>query len=940
MAFASRRVTAALTLGLLLSAVTACVASDAGDTASSDSEVVEDTHPDGVFRTRLRFKHGDSTGYALVEILDDDLAHVEYGVGPGPSVANDLYASPLVGKRDYTGPKHAKQSGHRIDTDAMRIEMDDAGCITFTDTATKGRERFLTSTCPQSLFDAWKGIDLDPKAMQNVYGLGQNFLDRGSADGDWTKHGKFATNGSFGNNFNAFWGGANGQIQFPVMYAVGQDNDDFALLYDNVYKQEWSFTGAPWTVRAFGDQVRFYVMTGPDLADLRSDYMELTGRPPVPPRKAFGMWLSQFGFRDWSEADAKVSQLRDAKFPIDGLVLDLQWFGGTDPNQDDSAMGGLAWGGKDDGHDGDRKVFKDPGGRIAAYAKDHLGIITIEESYVSRGQPDFATMQGKSGFATHCGGDAPIEFWNWMGHTSMIDWSNRDAAALWHDTVRKPNVIAKGVMGHWTDLGEPERYDGDACYKGVEQDKTHHSDIHNIYNLLWHESIYEGYVRNHCQNGGDGCTNQRPFLLSRAGAPGIQRFGAGMWSGDVASRLDVLATHENVAMHMSFAGIDYYGADVGGFWRPALHGQDPDLNQVMEPDTAVSNGWKPWEPEMFMQWFANAAWFDVPLRPHVFNCGFDWFTGAGCKSGAYYESSPAKMVGNATHLDSNRENLRQRYELIPYYYSLAHQAYDTGAPVIAPVVLYYQNDPAVRQMGHERLVGRDVLVGVVASHGQNTRTMYLPKDADAGNVWIDYHTGDRRNGGTTTEERSLYSQRDGQNVFQLPVFVRAGAILPAMKVDDLTLDSAGNRSDGTVADDLVVKVFADPSRKASSFRLVEDDGATVTKYVGKDPRFARPTYDRRTTQLGQTFDGATLKVTIAAAQGTFAGARPERDNEVRVVAQTTKPAKVLLDGNELPKADGAVATPGTWTVDANGTLVVRTGPKAVSAAKAIEVRYQ
>jgi alpha-glucosidase len=220
--------------------------------------------------------------------------------------------------------------------------------------------------------------------------------------------------------------------------------------------------------------------------------------------------------------------------------------------------------------------------------------------------------------------------------------------------------------------------------------------------------------------------------------------------------------------------------------------------------------------------------------------------------------------------------------------------------------------------------------------------MYLPKETapDAGNVWIDYHTGDRRNAGTTTEDRSLYVDRDGQHLFHLPVFVRAGAILPAMRVDDLTLDSRGHRSDGTTSDDLVVKVFADPSRKASSFRLVEDDGATVSSYVASDRGFARPTYARRTTDLRQTFDGTTLEVTIAAAEGTYAGAPDARDNEVRIVRQAKQVATVVLDGAPLAKAAGTVATPGTWVIDAAGTLVVRTGAKPVTAQKTIEVSFQ
>jgi alpha-glucosidase len=80
------------------------------------------------------------------------------------------------------------------------------------------------------------------------------------------------------------------------MYAVGPNNANYAMFLDQVYKQNWDFTGNPWKVETWGDQIRWYLMTGPDLPDLRKDYMELTGRPPVPPKQMFGLWVSEDGY--------------------------------------------------------------------------------------------------------------------------------------------------------------------------------------------------------------------------------------------------------------------------------------------------------------------------------------------------------------------------------------------------------------------------------------------------------------------------------------------------------------------------------------------------------------------------------------------------------------------------------------------------------------------
>jgi alpha-glucosidase len=120
-----------------------------------------------------------------------------------------------------------------------------------------------------------------------------------------------------------------GNVQLPIMYSLGNNNLNYALLLDNVYKQRWDFSGDPWQARMWGDQIRFYLMTGADLPVLRRDFMELVGTPPVPPRKAFGLWVSEFGYKNWQQIETLQNGLRNDSFPLDGFVLDLQWFGGV-----------------------------------------------------------------------------------------------------------------------------------------------------------------------------------------------------------------------------------------------------------------------------------------------------------------------------------------------------------------------------------------------------------------------------------------------------------------------------------------------------------------------------------------------------------------------------------------------------------------------------------
>lgn len=886
-----RRATTVICAAAMLGAGTACSSTNDASLQGDGQEpelifggAADNPNGGGPYRATLYFDQG----YMLVEVLTDEVVHFEYSVGSGPGPNPVIYTSPMVRPQNYAGPKYLSFDGKVLKTEALRLEMDGYGCITVFDRA---EEEYRTKVCPVRLRDQQKGLSIDPSRMRNAYGLGQYFRKLGSANGDWVEHGRFVTDGEFGNHFRDFWGGANGQIQFPMLYAAGEGNDSFGLFLDNVYKQDWDFKSDRWwQMRTSGDQLRFYVIGGRDLASVRSNYMDLVGRPLVPPRKAFGMWVSEFGFDNWEEIDGKLHALRDGGFPIDGFALDVQWFGGAQENSPDSAMGGLAW---------DQKNFPNVRDRLRAYTEDHIGFINIEESYVSRNQASYAEMDKRDGLARHCEKDTPIEFTAWMGDTGMVDWSNADAAAWWHDNLRQPNIIDVGVVAHWTDLGEPERFDPSGCYQGVEPWKTRHADIHNIFNLLWHKSIYEGYQRNHSSS------QQRPFMLSRAGAPGIQRFGAGMWSGDIASRLDVLATHMNASMHMSFVGIDYYSADTGGFWRRALAG-----------DTAVSTDGSKSMDEMFTQWVANAAWFDIPFRIHTFNCGFDWFKEPGCP----YEVSPASL-GNPT---SNLANIRQRYELIPYYYSLAHRAHLNGEAVIAPVVMHFQSDPEARQMGHQRLIGADLMVGMVASHGQTERPMYLP----AG-TWVDYHSHQIVvSEGAWTAPMPLWNQ----GVFRLPAFVRAGAIIPRMLVDETTKDAFGHRMDGTIRDDLRLLIAADEAK--TSFTVYEDDGTTVSSY---DSRGAR--YDTQTTPVSQVVSGDEVTIQIGAVEGTYAGAPSKRENLVEVVVGRSVES-VKVNGKLLPQVVGADALGSVeagWARSAQNTVLVKTGTLGTGTEKTIRL---
>lgn len=812
---------------------------------------------------RAQFSTGSS--YLVVEVLDDDLVHFEVsGSGTPPSTAVSLFTTPQIAKTNYPGPQSYSQSGSTIETSELRLDINtETLCVKTTDIS-RTPDQVLQTICPVDLTQAWKGLNITKSSMENAYGLGQQFFTGASADGDWVGRVR-SPGGPYGNAmvYDAE-NGPVGNTQIPVLFAVGKENANYGVFVDQLYKQEWNLKGDPWTVRTWGDQLRWYIMSGPDLPDLRKDYMELTGTPPVPPKKAFGLWVSEFGYDNWSELDSTVASLRAADFPVDGAMLDVQWFGGVTANSDDTRMGTLDW---------DTSSFPNPASKISALKDDGIGIIPIEESYVGKNLPEYEAMAA-NGYLVRsgCSTCAPVYLNGnpWWGTGGMIDWTQPAAGALWHDQQRQ-HLVDEGVMGHWLDLGEPEMYDAQDWTAGVLPGKHAHADYHNAYNLLWAQSIADGYKRNGEET--------RPFLLSRAAAAGIQRFGTAMWSADIGSTMKALASQQNAQMHMSMSGIDYYGSDVGGFRREML---DSDAD------------------ELYTQWFATSAWFDTPLRPHTENL-------CNC-----LETTP-EAIGD---VDSNRANLMRRYENAPYTYSLAHRAYLYGEPLAPPLVFYYQNDANVREMGHQKMLGRDLMVAIVAGSGERERSVYLP----AGD-WIDIHTNERI---TSTGQWISHVPLWRNGVFTLPAYARAGAIIPQAYVDAETKDITGLRSDSIVHDELIATVYADTT--ASSFTLYEDDGFSTAYQSG----------EVRTTEISQSMTGNIATVSVGSASGGYAGAPASRPTVVKLITDGAQASSVTLNGSAIPeyadKESFDAAESGWYNVGGN-TVIAKAADSSVAVAK-------
>ncbi len=297
--------------------------------------------------------------------------------------------------------------------------------------------------------------------------------------------------------------------------------------------------------------------------------------------------------------------------------------------------------------------------------------------------------------------------------------------------------------------------------------------------------------------------NYRHFTLNRAFSPGNQRFGYCTWSGDIYSNWASLADVPKDLLNFSLAGMYYGACDIGGF-----HGTPAK--------------------ELLVRWFQAGTFFPI-MRSHSdigTTARFPFLWGEDGESAI-------------------RKALNLRYRLLPYTYSLGHEAYSTGVPIIRPLVMEFPADTAVANMTDEWLLGKGLLAAPVLNEG-GKRNVYLP----AG-TWYDYFTGEVIKGPKTIAVQKALDE--------VPVYVYEGTILPLGPVIQYS-EQASNTP-------LEIHVYPG---KNGSFKMVEDDGTSYNYTKGSTRTTAYYWNDKTKTltwKVSGIYSGKNVYKTIKAVLG-------------------------------------------------------------------------
>ncbi|MDI5895962.1 glycoside hydrolase family 31 protein [Flavobacterium algoritolerans] len=326
----------------------------------------------------------------------------------------------------------------------------------------------------------------------------------------------------------------------------------------------------------------------------------------------------------------------------------------------------------------------------------------------------------------------------WPGECNFPDYTN-PAVREWWAGLFKELISDIGVKGVWNDMNEPAVME--VPNKTFPMDVRHdydgnpcsHRKAHNIYGTQMARATYHGVKR--------FAYPKRPFVITRSAYAGAQRYTSS-WTGDNVATWEHLWIANIQVQRMSISGMGFTGSDIGGF--------------AEQPSG-----------ELYARWIQLGV-FHPFCRTH--------------SSGDHGDQEP--WAFDEEVIDITRKFVNLRYQLLPYLYTMFWQYIEEGIPMLKPLVYYDQDDIQTHYRNDEFVFGNQILVCPILEPNALGRRMYIPRGQ-----WYNYWTNEEVKGGKEIWVDTKFDQ--------IPIFVKAGAIIPKYPVqqyvgelefDELTLD--------------------------------------------------------------------------------------------------------------------------------------------------------
>ena len=533
------------------------------------------------------------------------------------------------------------------------------------------------------------------KTMQ----VGERFIGLGEKTGDLDRKGNGYTNwntDSFGYATNA------DPIYSTIPFYIGiHHNLNYGIFLDNTYQSDFNFGASNNRFSSFGargGEMNYYFIYHTHIADIITSYTALTGRMKMPPLWSLGYQQNRYSYYPETEVFRIAQTLREKKIPADGITLDIHYMDhykvftwDKDRFPDPKAMNNKL---KDMGFK--LTVIVDPGVKV------EKGYGTYERGFA---QNVFAKYPDSTNYTGEV----------WPGWCNFPDFTNPKTRTWWGTEMKKYGE--DGISGIWNDMNEIATWGQkmpDNIIFDYDGHKASHLQTRDVYALEMARASYEG---------AKVAFGKRPFVLTRAGYAGLQRYTA-IWTGDNRSEDSHMLLGVRLLNSLGLSGVPFTGMDIGGFTGGAT-------------------------PSLFARWVQIGA-FNPYFRNH---------TAVNTKS-----AEPWTFGEEVTEISRNYISLR--YKLMPYLYSTFYEATQNGHPVMRSLAIDYTFDQNIydTQFQNQYLFGGAFLVMPFEGDAKFGK-VYFPKGK-----WYDLYTDKVQAGG---EEKIIQLSQQ-----KLPVYVKESSIIP------------------------------------------------------------------------------------------------------------------------------------------------------------------
>lgn len=500
----------------------------------------------------------------------------------------------------------------------------------------------------------------------------------------------------------------NGKCTIPYLYS----SKGYGFIWNNpaVGRAEFVKNHTLWHAQC-ARQMDYIVIAGDNPAEINRKFTDITGRAPMLPKWAAGFWQCKLRYETQEELLEVAREYKRRGLPISVIVIDyFHW----------TMQGEWKF---------DPQRWPDPKAMVEELKCMGIELMVSVWPTVDPRSENYSEMRNKNYIIRgEKGVDVVFMF---FGPQTYVD-TTRPEARQYFWSKAKENYYKYGIRMFWLDEAEPEMRPYD--YDNIRMYQGNGEEVSNLYCDGFAQAFYEGLKA----EGEEVCN------LLRCAWLGTQRYGAVLWSGDIASTFDSLRKQLKAGLNVSLCGIPWWTTDIGGF----ING-DPEDEEFRE---------------LIVRWFEFGVFCPI-FRLHGFRLPYpvrdilnpDGYCGSGGPNEVW------SFGDEAYEIITKYMFLRER--LIPYIMKQMELATVDGTPVMRPLLYDFSQDQQVYEIGDEYLFGPDILVAPVVEKGVAARQVYLPEGAD----WTDAYIGRKYDGGQwILAEAKLH---------MIPVYYRDGADL-------------------------------------------------------------------------------------------------------------------------------------------------------------------